>query len=58
MEHPIWMLIPWAILSVAVGLKFWRFTRLVRQHLPGTPSEIEPVRASLEQIWQRDQQQA
>ena len=58
MDHPIWMLIPWAILSVAVALKFWRFTRLVRQHLPETTSELERVRASLERNWQKDQQQA
>ncbi|MFO8046529.1 MAG: hypothetical protein R6U30_11770 [Halomonas sp.] len=56
MDHPIWMVIPWAILSVAVALKVWRFTRLVRRHLPGPRSELDTVRASLEQIWQKDQQ--
>ncbi len=49
------MLVPWAILSLAVGLKFWRFTRLVRQHVPGLSSELERARASLEQRWQKDQ---
>lgn len=51
-------LIPWAILSVAVALKVWRFTRLVRHHLPPKPADLEYVRASLERSWQRDQQQA
>ncbi|MCP9927783.1 hypothetical protein [Cyanobium sp. CH-040] len=51
-------LIPWAILLVAVALKVWRFTRLVRQHLPPKPADLEYVRASLERSWQRDQQQA
>lgn len=58
LDHPIWMLIPWAIFSVAAGLKFWRFTRLVRQQLLGSSSELERVRASLEQSWRKHQQEA
>lgn len=52
------MVIPWAILSVAVALKVWRFTRLVRQHLPAKAADLENLRASLERSWHRDQQQA
>jgi hypothetical protein len=58
MAQPIWMLIPWVIFALAAGLKFWRFTRLVRQHRPGQGPELERVRASLERNWRRDQQEA
>lgn len=56
MTTPIGGVIPWAILCVALGLKVWRFTTLVRAHMPGRPAEreLERVRASLERIWDRD----
>ncbi|MEO1003019.1 MAG: hypothetical protein AAFX65_07905 [Cyanobacteria bacterium J06638_7] len=58
MEHPIWMLIPWAILAGAVGLKIWRFAGLVRQHLPARGFDPEQARAALERIWSNDRQGA
>ncbi|MGB5134040.1 MAG: hypothetical protein WBN89_02575 [Prochlorococcaceae cyanobacterium] len=57
MDHPIWTLIPWVIVSVALALKVWRFTGLVRRHLMGAPAELENARALLERSWQRDQQE-
>jgi hypothetical protein len=60
MAQPIWMLLPWTIFALAAGVKFWRFARLVGQHRPGpgSGSELERMRASLERIWRRDQQRS
>jgi hypothetical protein len=30
------MLVPWAVLALAAGVKFWRLTRLFRRQLTGT----------------------
>ena len=56
MEHPLWMLVPWAVFAIGAGLKFWRLTALFRRHLLGTPSKTERFRQSLERVWQKDQQ--
>ena len=56
MEHPLWMLAPWAVFAIGAGLKFWRLTDLFRRHLLGTPSKTERFRRSLERIWRVDQQ--
>jgi hypothetical protein len=50
------MLVPWAVLAIGAGLKFWRLTALFRRHLLGTPNKTELFRRSLERIWQKDQQ--
>lgn len=52
------MLVPWAVFVVAVGLKFWRITTLVRRNLLGMPSRTERFRQALERIWATDQQDA
>lgn len=56
LTNPLWMLVPWAVFAVAAGLKFWRFTSLLRRHLLGAPTSTERFRQSLERIWQKDQQ--
>ena len=56
MEHPLWMLVPWAVFAIGAGLKFWSLTALFRRHLLGTPTKTERFRRSLERIWQKDQQ--
>jgi hypothetical protein len=52
MDHPILMLLPWAVFSLAVALKLWRFTALLRRHLSAAPTSTERVRRSLERIYQ------
>ncbi len=56
MSSPLWMLVPWAVFAVAVGLKFWRLTSLFRQHLLGIPPKTERFRQALEKAWKKDQQ--
>ena len=51
MNNPLWMLVPWAVFALAVGLKFWRVTSLFRKHLIGIPSQTERFRQVLERIW-------
>ena len=31
MENPIWMLVPWAVFAVALGIKAWRFAAVLRR---------------------------
>jgi hypothetical protein len=58
------MLVPWAVLALAAGVKFWRLTRLFRRQLTGisNPSadptaagSSESFREQLERIWARQQ---
>ncbi|WP_231597225.1 hypothetical protein [Synechococcus sp. CBW1004] len=57
-EHPLWMLLPWAVFAVAAGVKFWHLTTAFRRHLLDTPTPSQRFRQSLERIWQRDQKAA
>jgi len=56
MENPLWMLVPWALVAVAAGVKFWRLTRVFRQQVASTTTSTERFRQSLEQNWQKDEQ--
>jgi hypothetical protein len=56
MEQPLWMLVPWAVFSLAVAFKFWRFTSLVRRHLGPAVNSTERARQRLERLWRHDQQ--
>jgi hypothetical protein len=58
MEHPLWMLVPWAVFAIALGLKFWRLTSLMRRQLHPAPTSTEQARQQLERLWQKDQQAA
>lgn len=58
MEHPLWMLVPWAVFACAAAIKFWRLTALFRKHLVGSPNPTEQFRQRLERLWQKDQQAA
>jgi hypothetical protein len=58
MSHPLWMLVPWAVLALAAGLKFWRITTLFRRHLLDVPSRTERFRTTLERTWRSGQQNA
>jgi hypothetical protein len=53
-NHPLWMLVPWAVFALAAGVKFWRLTSLFRRHLIGRSSpSSERFRQQLERIWAR-----
>ena len=54
MEHPLWMLVPWAVLAVAAGIKFWRLTALFRKGVLSRATGSERVRQSLERIWAKE----
>jgi hypothetical protein len=54
MDNPLLILVPWAVFSVAAGLKFWRLNSLFRKHLLGIPSRTERLRQMLERVWERD----
>lgn len=53
-----WILVPWAVLALAAGIKIWQITVLLRRHLLGGSSATERFRQSLERAWTRDQQAA
>jgi hypothetical protein len=54
MEQPLWMLVPWAVFSLAVAFKFWRFTSLVRRQLGPALTSTERARQRLERLWRQD----
>jgi hypothetical protein len=56
MEHPLWMLVPWAVFAVAAGFKFWRLTALFRKGLLSRATSSERFRQSLERIWGKGSQ--
>jgi hypothetical protein len=58
MEHPLSMLVAWAVFSLAVAFKIWRFSSLIRSQLRPAPTPIDQARQRLERLWQRDQQTA
>ena len=58
MENPLWMLVPWALVAVAAGVKFWRLTKVFRQEVASTTTSTERFRETLEQNWQKDEQAA
>lgn len=71
MEHPGWILVPWAVFALAAALKAWRLFAGVRQlgrpavrntgHDIGrdtghdTERDTEQFRSRLERSWQRQQ---
>jgi hypothetical protein len=54
MERPVWILLPWAIFALAMGLKVWRLYWAVRRSAWPAVG-VEPFRQSLERIWTKDQ---
>jgi hypothetical protein len=54
MERPVWILLPWAIFALAMGLKVWRLYWAVRRSAWPAVG-VEPFRQSLERIWAKDQ---
>jgi hypothetical protein len=58
MSNPLWTLVPWAVIALAAGVKFWRLTSAWRQRGAGTAPNTDQFRRSLERIWQKDQKTA
>ncbi|MEB3276476.1 MAG: hypothetical protein VKM92_05855 [Cyanobacteriota bacterium] len=55
MEHPGWILVPWAVFALAAAIKAWRLFASVRQATQGPRPNTEQFRSRLERIWQRQQ---
>ena len=55
MAHPIQLLLPWLVFAVAVGLKTWKVSRLIKRQVRSSPWGMERFRADLERNWQRSQ---
>ena len=53
-----WILVPWLVLAIAAGTKFWRLTAVFRRKPKDTFSGTETFRQALEQTWQRDQRRS
>ena len=54
MDHTIWLLVPWLVFAVGMGLKAWKLTRLMYRQLRSCAWGMERFRAELERTWQRD----
>ena len=55
MDHPLWLLVPWLVFAVGMGLKAWKVTRLINRQMRSSAWGIERYRAELERSWQRNQ---
>ncbi len=55
MHHPFWLLVPWLVFAVGMGLKAWKVTRLINRQMRSSVWGIERYRAELERSWQRSQ---
>jgi hypothetical protein len=55
MDHPFWLLVPWLVFAVGMGLKAWKVTRLINRQMRSSAWRIERYRAELERNWQRSQ---
>jgi hypothetical protein len=55
MDHPLWLLVPWLVFTVGIGLKALKITRLINRQMGCSAWAIERYRAQLERTWQRSQ---
>ena len=53
MHHPLWLLVPWLVFAVGMGLKAWKVTRLMNRQMRSSAWGIERYRTKLERNWQR-----
>lgn len=65
MDHPTWILVPWAVFALSAAAKVWQLFARLRQRRPNTTngldsagglhsSGIEQMRSRLERIWNQD----
>ena len=57
-SHQLLILLPWSVFALAAGLKFWQMSRWLRHPRLVQQTNTEQIRASLERIWQRQQNAA
>jgi hypothetical protein len=57
MANPIWLLLPWALVALSAGVKFWRLTSAWRQwgRTSFDQTATDAARQSLERNWKQDQ---
>ena len=57
MVHPLWLLLPWALVALSAGVKFWRLTSAWRQRGidSSDQTDTDAARQTLERIWEQDQ---
>lgn len=55
MDHPFWLLVPWLVFAIGMGLKAWKVTRLINRQMRRNAWGIKRYRAELEHSWQRNQ---
>ena len=57
-SHQLLILLPWSVFALAASLKFWQMSRWLRRPRLVQQANTEQIRASLERIWQRQQNAA
>ena len=55
MDHPLWLLVPWLVFAVGIGLKAWKVTRLLNRQVRSSAWGGGTVPSRLERNWQRTQ---
>jgi hypothetical protein len=55
MDHSLWLLVPWLVFAVGIGLKAWKVTRLLNRQMRSSGLGVERFRAALERNWQQTQ---
>jgi hypothetical protein len=53
MDPSFWLLVPWLVFAVGIGLKAWKVTRLLNRQVRSSAWGVERFRAGLESNWQR-----
>ena len=54
-DHPLLMLVPWAVFAIGAGIKIWHLTSAWHQQGAGREESTDQFRQSLERIWAQDQ---
>ena len=55
MDHPLWILVPWLVFVIGIGLKTWKVMGLLNRQLRSSTWGVERFRAVLERNWQQTQ---
>ena len=56
MTNPLWILVPWAVIAVALAHKVLKFGSALKRHLNAPTPSTDQFRQFLERIWAKDQQ--
>ncbi|MFS6828314.1 hypothetical protein [Cyanobium sp. ATX-6F1] len=51
MEHPLLILVPWAVFAGAVGMKVWRVYWTLQRRSDDAALRVERFRATLDRNW-------